>query len=176
VPNEESCSRPATPTLFPIGLIHTPFLQSEGTPIQSAAANGAQGFVELFPEFTPGLRDLAGFERLWLIYLLDRASAAQLIVRPYLDNQERGIFATRSPARPNHIGLSAVRLLGVDQNRLLISDVDMLDGTPLLDIKPYVPAFDCFTVTRTGWYAGKSAEGVVADDRFEAQKAGDREN
>lgn len=168
--NEERSSRAATLTVFPIGLIHTPFQHSEGTPIQSAVANGAQGVVELFPEFTPGLRDLEGFDRLWLIYVLDRASAAQLVTRPYLDTQERGIFATRSPARPNHIGLSAVRLLGVDQNRLLVSDVDMLDGTPLLDIKPYVPAFDHFEVTRTGWYAGKSAEGVVADDRFEAQR------
>jgi tRNA-Thr(GGU) m(6)t(6)A37 methyltransferase TsaA len=161
--------------MFPIGLIHTPFQHAEGTPIQSAAANGARGVVELFPEFTPGLRDLAGFERLWLIYVLDRASSAQLIARPYLDTQEHGIFATRSPARPNPIGLSSVRLLGVDQNRLLISDVDMLDATPLLDIKPYLPAFDCFEVTRTGWYAGKSAEGVVADDRFEAHNTGDRD-
>jgi tRNA (Thr-GGU) A37 N-methylase len=85
-----------------------------------------------------------------------------------MDTVERGVFATRSPARPNHIGLSAVRLLSVDENRLLIADVDMLDGTPLLDIKPYVPAFDCFEVTRTGWYQGKSTQGAVADDRFEA--------
>lgn len=170
---EEPPSRAATLTMSPIGLIHTPFQHSAGTPIQSAVANGAQGVVELFPEFTPGLRDLVGFDRLWLIYVLDRASEAQLVTRPYLDTQEHGIFATRSPARPNHIGLSAVRLLGVDQNRLLISDVDMLDGTPLLDIKPYVPAFDHFEVTRTGWYAGKFAKGVVADDRFEAKKIGD---
>lgn len=172
VHNEELSSRAAF-AMFSIGLIRTPFQHSEGTPIQSAVANRTQGVIELFPEFAPGLRDLAGFERIWLIYLLDRASSAQLIVRPYLDTQERGIFATRSPARPNHIGLSAVRLLGVEQNRLLISDVDMLDGTPLLDIKPYVPAFDCFEVTRTGWYASKSAKGVVADDRFEVQKTDD---
>lgn len=95
-------------------------------------ADGAQGVVELFPEFTPGLLDLADFERLWLIYVLDRASTAQLITRPYLDNQEHGIFAT-------------------------------LDGTPLLDIKPYVPAFVCFEVSRTGWYAGKSASSAVLD-------------
>ena len=119
-------------------------------------------------ELTPGLRDLAEFERLWLIYLLDRASAVQLIVRPYMDIAERGVFATRSPARPNHIGLSAVRLLGVKQNRLMIADVDMLDGTPLLDIKPYVPAFDSFEQARAGWYTGRSAEGMIADGRFEA--------
>ena len=168
--NEEP-SRSATFSMSPIGVIRTPFQHSEGTPIQSAVAAGAQGVVELFPELAAGLRDLGDFERLWLIYVLDRASEAQLIVRPYLDNEEHGIFATRSPARPNHIGLSSVRLLGVEQNRLLIADVDMLDGTPLLDIKPYVPAFDIFRVIRTGWYAGKSASGVVADDRFEKQKA-----
>jgi tRNA-Thr(GGU) m(6)t(6)A37 methyltransferase TsaA len=112
---------------------------------------------------------VAGFDRLWLIYLLDRASAVQLVVRPYLDSEERGVFATRSPARPNAIGLSAVRLLGVEENRLLIAGVDMLDGSPLLDIKPYVPAFDCFNLARAGWYTGKTAAGVVADNRFEAQ-------
>jgi tRNA-Thr(GGU) m(6)t(6)A37 methyltransferase TsaA len=97
-----------------------------------------------------------------------------LIARPYLDIQDRGIFATRSPARPNHIGLSAVRLLSVEENRLHVSDVDMLNGTPLLDIKPYLPDFDCFEVTRVGWYAGKSAKDVVADDRFEVRTQGDR--
>ena len=167
--NEESSSHAAAITVFPIGVIHTPFQRSEGTPIQSSSANGVQGVVEVFPEFADGLRDLAGFERLWLIYLLDRAAAAKLIIRPYLDTQEHGVFATRSPARPNHLGLSSVRLLGVEQRRLLISDVDMLDGTPLLDIKPYVPEFDCFAATRTGWYAGRSAKGVVADSRFEAK-------
>jgi tRNA-Thr(GGU) m(6)t(6)A37 methyltransferase TsaA len=167
--DDETGSGAAPLTVFPIGVIHTPFQHSEGTPIQSSAANGAQGVIELFPEFSAGLRDVAGFERLWLIYLLDRASAAQLIVRPYLDAQEHGIFATRSPARPNHLGVSPVRLLRVERNRLLIADVDMLDGTPLLDIKPYVPEFDCFEVTRKGWYAGKSAKGVVADSRFETK-------
>lgn len=168
--NKETYSRSTVLTMHPIGVIHTPFQQSKGTPIQSAVSDGAPGVVELFPEFAPGLRDVEGFERLWLIYLLDRASAAELITSPYLDTHTHGIFAARSPARPNPIGLSPVRLLSVEQNRLLVSDVDMLDGTPLLDIKPYVPAFDCFDVTRTGWYAGKSAKGVVADSRFERQK------
>jgi tRNA-Thr(GGU) m(6)t(6)A37 methyltransferase TsaA len=132
-------------------------------------AAGAQGIVEVFPEFIAGLRDVADFERLWLITLLDRATAPQMIVRPYLDNEEHGIFATRSPARPNHIGISVVRLLGVEENRLLVADVDMLDGTPLLDIKPYVPAFDSFEGSGAGWFEGKSAQGAVADDRFEIQ-------
>ena len=166
---QESITRPEVFTMCPIGIIHTPFLHANGTPIQSAVARNSEGVVELFPEFTPGLRDLEGFERLWLIYLLNRASTPQLLVRPYLDDQAHGVFATRAPARPNHIGMSAVRLVGVEQNRLLIAEVDMLDGTPLLDIKPYIPAFDCFEVTRTGWFHGKSVQGEVADDRFEAQ-------
>jgi tRNA-Thr(GGU) m(6)t(6)A37 methyltransferase TsaA len=153
--------------MTPIGLILTPFQQAAGTPIQSAFAGGAPGEVEIFPEFMAGLCDIVGFERLWLIYFLDRASSPQMITRPYLDTQDHGVFATRSPARPNHIGLSSVRLLGVEQNRLLVADVDMLNGTPLLDIKPYVPSFDCFAVTRVGWYAGKGPAGAVADDRFE---------
>jgi tRNA-Thr(GGU) m(6)t(6)A37 methyltransferase TsaA len=138
-----------------------------GTPIQSAVAGGAEGIIELLPELEPGLKDIEGFERLWLLYVLDRASEAQLVVHPYLDACEHGIFATRSPARPNHIGLSAVRLLGREGNRLRVADVDMLDGTPLLDIKPYVPAFDHFPVTRVGWFQNKSVAGAVADDRFE---------
>ena len=153
----------------PIGLIHTPFRFATGTPIQSAASMGAQGVVEFLPELTLGLRDLSEFERIWLIYLFDRASAVELIVRPYMDSVDRGVFATRSPARPNPIGISAVRLLSVEDNRLLIGDVDMLDGTPLLDIKPYVPAFDSFEKSRAGWYSNKSANSVVADDRFEAR-------
>ena len=156
--------------LSPIGVIHSPFKHAEGTPIQGVSRGGVEGFVEVFPSFVPGLRDLAEFERIWLIYLLDRASPVQLVVVPYMDTSERGVFATRSPARPNHIGMSAVRLLSVEQNRLLIADVDMLDGTPLLDIKPYVPAFDSFEQARAGWYVNKTAAAVVADDRFESGK------
>jgi len=173
--SQETCLSTALPAMTAIGVIHTPFLHAKGTPIQSAVAGNAQGVVEVFAEFAEGLKDVAGFERLWLIYLLDRASTAQLITRPYLDNQDRGVFATRSPARPNHIGLSSVRLLQVEGNRLLVSEVDMLDGTPLLDIKPYVPAFDHFDVTRTGWYANKCAKGAVADDRFEAYSEEDHD-
>ena len=98
--DENSSSRPEVFTMSPIGLIHTPFQHATGTPIQSAVAPNSEGVVELFPEFTPGLRDLEGFERLWLIYLLNRASTPQLLARPYLDDQVHGIFATRAPARP----------------------------------------------------------------------------
>jgi tRNA-Thr(GGU) m(6)t(6)A37 methyltransferase TsaA len=168
--NEQLESRVALPPMTAIGVIHTTFLHANGAPIQAATAGGAQGTVEIFPEFAEGLKDVAGFERLWLIFLLDRASAPQLIVRPYLDTQEHGIFSTRAPARPNPIGLSAVRLLSMEGNHLVVADVDMLDGTPLLDIKPYVPAFDSFAATRIGWYEGKIARGVVADNRFETRQ------
>jgi tRNA-Thr(GGU) m(6)t(6)A37 methyltransferase TsaA len=154
--------------IAPIGTIHTPFKQAAGTPIQGVAGNGAEGDVELLAEYTAGLQDLAGFERVWLIYFLDRASEVQMVVHPYMDAIGRGVFATRSPARPNHIGISVVRLLGIENNRLSVADVEMLDGTPLLDIKPYVPAFDSFVASRAGWYGDKSAANFVADGRFEA--------
>jgi tRNA-Thr(GGU) m(6)t(6)A37 methyltransferase TsaA len=154
------------PPLSAIGQIFTPFQQAQGTPIQSSGANQAEGVVELFPEYAAGLKDIEGFERLWLIYCLDRVSEPKLLVRPFLDTVDHGVFATRSPARPNRLGLSPVRLLRVEGARLHVADVDMLDGTPLVDIKPYIPDFDCFDVKRAGWYAGKSAKGVVADSRF----------
>ena len=150
-----------------IGTIRTPFAASAGTPIQSRYAQGAEGTVEIFDEFAAGLKDIEGFDRLWLIYLFDRAVEAQLVVRPYLDNAQHGIFATRSPARPNRIGISSVRLLHVEGTRLTVANVDMLDGTPLLDIKPCVPEFDYLPVERIGWFEGRFAEGAVADDRFE---------
>ena len=138
-----------------------------GTPIQSSVSRGVEGRVELFPGFEAGLRDLDGFDRVWLLYYFDRASETQLVVRPYLKEIDCGVFATRSPARPNHIGMSPVRLLGVQGCTLLVSDVDILDGTPLLDIKPYVPAFDHFPAERVGWYENVSPTGAVADGRFE---------
>jgi len=164
----ESGLRAKSLAIAPIGVIHTPFKHAQGTPIQGVAGNGTEGVVELLPDLILGLRDLEGFDRLWLIYLLDRASEVQLVVRPYLDTTERGVFATRSPVRPNHIGISVVRLLHIDQNRLYVADVDMLDGTPLLDIKPYVPPFDSFELSRVGWLDGKSPSEVVADGRFGA--------
>lgn len=167
LPNDSMSTPEPQSCIKPIGTIHTHFSQATGTPIQSSVANGAEGTIELLAEFELGLKDLEGFDRIWLIYQFDRASDPQLIVRPYLDPAEHGIFATRSPARPNKIGMSPVRLLGIQGNRLQIADVDMLDGTPLLDIKPYVPAFDHFPITRVGWYKDKPSAGAVADDRFE---------
>jgi len=151
--------------LTPIGLIHSPHRQAEGTPIQPRWAAGIEGTVEVFPEFAPGLRDLEEFDRVWLLYWFDRAQSAQLEVVPYLDTQKRGIFATRAPSRPNLIGLSCVRLLAVEGSRLRVADLDVLDGTPLLDIKPYVPDFDVFPVKRVGWFSCAQGTGI-ADNRF----------
>lgn len=151
----------------PIGLIRSPFQKAPDTPIQSAMAKGVEGWAEVLPEFAPGLRDLDGFERIWLVYLFDRTRPAQLVVKPFLDQQEHGVFATRAPCRPNPLGLSCVRLLGVEGNRLRLGELDVLDETPLLDLKPYVPVFDCFQVRRVGWVEGKAGKAVVADGRFE---------
>lgn len=154
--------------LHPIGLLRTPFSEPSGTPIQPSGARGVRGSIELFPEFAEGLKDLDGFSHLVLLYYFDRSSAPRLRVVPYLDHEERGVFATRAPSRPNALGISVVRLLAVDGARLEIEDVDMLDGTPLLDIKPYVPAFDAEGDVRVGWLASRDerARQTRADDRF----------
>ncbi len=152
----------------PIGTIHTPFLDIAGMPIQPAGARGTKGTVEIFPRYREGLRDLDGFERIILIYALHQCTDHLLTVIPFLDKSPRGIFATRSPKRPNAIGLSVVRLISVDEGTLNIEDVDMLDGTPLLDIKPYVPEFDACPASRCGWFeaVAKNVRTVRSDDRF----------
>jgi tRNA (adenine37-N6)-methyltransferase len=151
-----------------IGTIHSPFREQAGTPIQPGWGNKpGEGEVELFEEFTEGLADIEGFERIWLIYRLDRAAPAKLKVIPYRDTMERGIFATRSPSRPNAIGLSCVKLLGVEGCRLRVAELDILDGTPLLDIKPYAPRFDAWPEARAGWLDDSGSGRENADDRFE---------
>jgi len=152
----------------PIGIIRTPFPEPAGTPIQTAASIGSAGHVELDPELVEGLHDLDAFSHLILLYHLHRSHTASLSVTPLLDAQPHGLFATRAPARPNPIGLSVVRLVRIEGARLDIEDVDMIDGTPLLDIKPYVPAFDARDDVRIGWYASRleGLEGARADDRF----------
>jgi len=153
-----------------IGTIRTPFAGPVGTPIQPAFAEEAPGTVEVFAPFTAGLADLEGFERIWLIYWFHKAGPVQLRVRPFMDEGERGLFATRAPCRPNPIGISCVRLLAIEHNILRVADVDMLDGTPLLDIKPYAPCFDCFGVQRIGWLAQADRGQTTADDRFSSHK------
>ncbi len=152
----------------PIGIIHTPFTDPRGMPIQPAGAVGVSGTVEVFAEYRRGLADLAGFSHIVLLYHFHRSEGFDLQVVPFLDSQLRGLFATRAPRRPNAIGLSIVRLRSVDDGVLQIENVDMLDGTPLLDIKPYVPAFDASEDIRTGWLedSGRDVKDRKADDRF----------
>jgi tRNA-Thr(GGU) m(6)t(6)A37 methyltransferase TsaA len=152
--------------LRPIGVVHTAFKEPRGTPIQPAMADGGRGTVTIFEEFQDGLKDLEGFERIWLIYCFHRAPKGRLLVTPFLDDQERGVFATRAPTRPNPVGMSCVKLLGIDGNVLTVGDVDIIDGTPLLDIKPYAPLFDCYKVKRSGWLGHARKSRRVADERF----------
>ena len=139
----------------PIGIIHSPFLDPAHTPIQVSRSQ-AIGQVEVYPDFVLGLQDLAGFSHIYLLYIFHRSSGYTLQVKPFLDEQKRGLFATRHPCRPNPIGLSIVRLLRVGVNMLDIEGVDVIDGTPLVDIKPYVPDFDQRAETRTGWYPAQN--------------------
>jgi tRNA-Thr(GGU) m(6)t(6)A37 methyltransferase TsaA len=135
----------------PIGVIRSEHTIPENTPIQPVFAEGCKGRAEILPEFAEGLRDLDGFSHLYLIYHFDRTKGTKLRVKPFLQDVERGLFATRAPCRPNPIGLSIVRLAGIEGNTLLLDEVDILDGTPLLDIKPYTEKFDCRQEVRSGW-------------------------
>ena len=152
----------------PIGIIRTPFKEPKGVPIQPSAAKGVKGRVEIFPEYSLGLKDIEGFSHIILIYHFHLAKPGKLIVKPFLDNEEHGVFATRAPSRPNPIGISVVRLLHVENNILYVEDVDIVDGTPLLDIKPYVPEFDVRRVERIGWLEGKinKLQEIRDDGRF----------
>ena len=142
-------------TMKPIGVIHSPFRDKANTPIQPTRST-ARGQVEVYPEYALGLIDLEGFSHIYLLYAFHQSDGYKLKVQPFLDNEEHGLFATRHPCRPNPIGLSVVRLLAYRDNLLEIEGVDVLNGTPLLDIKPYVPDFDVRTDVNTGWYARRS--------------------
>ena len=135
----------------PIGIIHSPHKTPKGTPIQPTAARGIPGTVEIYSQFIEGFVDIDGFSHLILLYHFDRVTQTKLKVKPFLDDEVHGVFATRAPIRPNPIGLSIVRLVSVDENILHIEDVDILDGTPLLDIKPYVDKFDVRESENQGW-------------------------
>jgi tRNA (adenine37-N6)-methyltransferase len=151
-----------------IGVIHSPFTDVKGMPIQPIGAQGVRGTIELDADFGPGIKDLAGFSHIMLIYSFHRCKGYSLHVRPFLDDTDRGVFATRVPRRPNSIGLSVVRLVGIRGTTLDIEDVDILDGTPLLDIKPFIPAFDHRDVLSIGWFTERTqkATSVKSDDRF----------
>ncbi len=135
----------------PIGVVHSPFKEPKGTPIQPPGGKGIDGTVEVFPEYAEGLKDVEGFSHIILIYHFHLSKGLSLKVKPYMENELRGVFATRAPSRPNPIGISVVRLTRIEGNILHVRDVDVVDGTPLLDIKPYVPEFDVREVNKTGW-------------------------
>ena len=139
----------------PIGIIHAPFTEKSKTPIQ-AARSQAIGYVEVLPEFSDGLQDIEALSHIYLLYAFHESSGYKLQVKPFLDDQEHGIFATRYPYRPNPIGISIVKLLSRETNILTVEGIDTLDGTPLLDIKPYVPDFDHREEVRAGWYETRS--------------------
>jgi len=152
----------------PIGTIHSPFKDPKGMPIQPVGARGISGTVEIQPEYEDGLKDLDGFSHIILIYHFHLSDGYSLQVKPFLDDTPRGIFAIRAPRRPNPIGISVVRLERIEGTTLHISNVDIVDGTPLLDVKPCVPDFDCLEDVQIGWLAGRSTGAVnkKADERF----------
>jgi len=153
----------------PIGAIRTPFTELAGMPIQPAGAADVCGTVEVFEEYEAGLKDLDGFSHVVLLYLFHRSDGFTLEVVPFMDTEPRGLFATRAPRRPNPIGISIVQLDRIEGTTLHVRNVDMLDGTPLLDIKPHVPDFDRPSQVRTGWleHARKTVGERQSDSRFQ---------
>ena len=138
----------------PIGVVHSPFKQPRGTPIQPSIIKGIKGEVEIFPEYIEGLQDINGFSHIILIYHFHLSKKSSLKAKPFMDDKIHGIFAIRGPSRPNPIGISTVRLIKVDSNILHVENLDIIDGTPLLDIKPYVPEFDKAEAKKIGWLQG----------------------
>jgi tRNA-Thr(GGU) m(6)t(6)A37 methyltransferase TsaA len=150
----------------PIGIVKSPFRDQAGTPIQPVYAQGTKGKVIVFDAYKKALKDLDGFSRIWLIYYFDRAKPWSPLTLPYRDNQERGLFATRAPARPNAIGISAVKVVSLKDNEIEVEELDILDNTPILDIKPYVSGFDSYPDEKAGWYDANKIDMKSADDRF----------
>jgi tRNA-Thr(GGU) m(6)t(6)A37 methyltransferase TsaA len=153
---------------YPIGTIHSPFTNLTGMPIQPTGESSASGTVEIFPEYSEGLKDLADFSHIILIYHLHKVACQTLIVKPFLGDQTHGVFATRAPTRPNPIGLSVVKLDRIEGYILYVENLDILDGTPLLDIKPYIPEFDRPVDFRIGWLQDvvDQVKTTRSDDRF----------
>jgi tRNA-Thr(GGU) m(6)t(6)A37 methyltransferase TsaA len=149
----------------PIGVVHSPFKKQQYVPIQAAAAKGVKGRVEVFREYVCGLKDLEGFSHIFLLYHFHLSKPYSLLVKPYLDENLHGLFSTRAPSRPNPIGLSVVRLIEVEDNILHIQDVDIIDKTPLLDIKPYIPKFDQRKTVKIGWLKNNiNRLPIISDD------------
>lgn len=154
----------------PVGVVESRFEQQSGTPIQGKMAPEEVACIRIHDEFVAGLKDLEHFSHIYVFFKFDRASGSKLLVKPYLDNIERGVFATRSPLRPNPLGMTIVRLERIEGNCLHVSGVDILNGSPVIDIKPYIPDFDQHQPEKIGWYQEKGQKSgiVLADDRFTA--------
>ncbi|MFT3753101.1 MAG: tRNA (N6-threonylcarbamoyladenosine(37)-N6)-methyltransferase TrmO [Paludibacter sp.] len=153
----------------PIGVIHTPHTDVKDMPIQPIAAEGIKGYIELLPEYVNGLKDIESFSHLTLFYHFHKINGYELVVTPFMDTEKRGIFATKAPKRPNAIGLSTVKLIAVEGNILYIEQVDMLDGTPLIDIKPFYPRYDNRENVRIGWLEKNKdlpLDKLRSDERF----------
>ena len=155
-------------TFEQIGTIFSPFKTTENMPIQSKGAKGIKGKIILNEEFILGLNDLGGFSHIILLYYFHKSIGFELETKPFLDNLKRGVFSTRAPKRPNGIGMSVVKLLNIDKNIINIENVDILDGTPLLDIKPYISDFDIHNVEKSGWTKNKTLNlnSIKSDKRF----------
>ena len=156
-------------TFRPIGVIRSPYHEPQNVPIQPAAAQGIEGTAEILPEFGEGLKDLEGFSHLVLIYHFHLARSFSLLVKPFLDDELRGVFATRAPRRPNPIGLSVVRLVAVDSTTLYLRDLDIVDQTPLLDLKPHLHEIEPEGPHELGWLSERVGKLTAArsDDRFQ---------
>ena len=139
-------------TYYPIGIVHSPFRFPEGTPIQPVTAKDIHATIEIFQEYRSGLTDLDGFSHVIILFHMHLAKGKSLLVTPFMDTKPHGVFATRSPGRPNPIGMSVVRLEKIENNLLFVKDIDILDGSPVLDIKPYIPEFDIHEVYKSGWF------------------------
>ena len=155
-------------SITPIGIIETPFDDLKGMHIQPSGADKIQGTIIIDKEYEEGLSDLEGFSHIILLYHFHKSKGYNLMVKPFMDDQQRGLFATRAPRRPNPIGLSIVQLIKIENNKISIQGIDVLNGTPLIDIKPYVPGFDAREVTKLGWLDKnyKKSESLKSDDRF----------
>ncbi len=153
--------------LTQIGVVHSPFNRARGTPIQPFCAVGTEGRIEIFDPYLNGLQDLDGFQRIWVLFWCHRTSQPKLTVIRYRDTVGHGLFATRAPARPNPIGLSSLRLYEISGNVLHVGELDILSGTPVLDIKPYVSQYDSYRAQRCGWLSGDRAQNGFRDERFE---------
>ena len=151
-----------------IGIIHSPYTKVEGMPVQPVTSGSANAFIELDPQLVDGLKDLDGFSHIIVLYYFHRSHRYKLTVNPFLDTKQRGLFATRAPNRPNPIGLSVVQLKRIEENRLYLGSIDILDGTPLLDIKPYSPIFENIIDPKSGWLEHDvvKTSDCVADRRF----------